>query len=154
MSNVEFYSNDVNETGAISEGVASCRCSVQQQRRPGRQPVTAVRRLKRLAWSKEVTKRLFKCYIKSEPERTGHRKRLLGLWKTRKTNDEVTEVTEKRPADHVRQIKDKKWLATVKQEEIALRVNIEHQQVETTEPSTTETLHHVARTPDIQEEKC
>ena len=124
------------------------------ERRPGRQPVTAVRRLKRLAWSKEVTKRLFKCYIKSEPERTGHRKRLLGLWKTRKTNDEVTEVTEKRLADHVRQIKDKKWLATVKQEEIALRVNIEHQQVETTEPSTTETLHYVARTPDIQEEKC
>ena len=71
-----------------------------------------------------------------------------------KTNDEVTEVTEKRLAYHVRQIKDKKGLATVKQEEIALRVNIEHQQVETTEPSTTETLHHVARTPDIQEEKC
>ena len=109
---------------------------------------------RRLAWSKEVNKRLFKCYIKSEPERTGHRKRLLDLWKTRKTNDEVTEVTEKRLADQVRQIKDKKWLANVKQEEIALRVNIEHQQVETTEPSTTDTLYHVARTPDIQEEKC
>lgn len=41
-----------------------------------------------------------------------------------------------------------------KKKGIAMRVNIEHQQVETTEPSTTETLHHVVRTPDIQEEKC
>ena len=41
MSNTELNPNDVNDTGAFSEGVASSRCPVDQQRRPGRHPATA-----------------------------------------------------------------------------------------------------------------
>ena len=40
----------------------------------------------------------------------------------------------------------------MEQEEITLRVNNEHQLTETIERNTTDTLHHAAITPDIQEE--
>ena len=40
MSNIEFHTKDVNGTGACSESVASGRCPVDQQRRPGRHPAT------------------------------------------------------------------------------------------------------------------
>ena len=83
------------------------------KRRPGRHPATAEQRHERLGWSKEHNKRLFECYIRSEPERRGYRKRLRDLWKARKINNELTEVTEQRLADQVRQIKNKKWIETV-----------------------------------------
>ena len=41
MSNTEFNPNAVNDTAAFSEGVASGRGPVDQQRRPGRHPATA-----------------------------------------------------------------------------------------------------------------
>ena len=50
--------------------------------------------------------------------RKGYRKRLLDLWKTHNTNNELTEVSEQRLADQVGQIKEKKWLDTVEQEKI------------------------------------
>ena len=151
MWNIEVYSNDVNRIGANSEGVASGRCPVEQQHRPGRLLATAERQLKSLAWSKEDNKRLFKCYIRDETEKRGYRKRLLDLWKTHNSNNELTEVTEHRLANQVRQIKHKTWLETVEQEEITLRVNNKHQSIEAMEPNTTDTLHHAAITPDIQE---
>ena len=116
MTNIEFHTNDVNGTGACSEGVASGRYPVDQQRMPARHPATAEQRQKRLGWSKVDNKRLFECYIRSEPDRRGYRKRLLDLWKARNNNNELTEVTEQRLADQVRQIKNKKWLETVEQE--------------------------------------
>ena len=94
---------------------------------------------------------LFECYIRSEPERRGYRKRLLDLWKPRNINNELTEVTEQRLADQVRQIKNKKWLETVEQEEIAIRVKHEHQEIETTELHATDTADHTT-TSDTQEE--
>ena len=48
-----------------------------------------------------------------------------------------------RLADYVRQIKNKKWLETVEQEEIAIRVRHEHQEIETTEL-------YAADTPDYE----
>ena len=45
-------------------------------------------------------------------------------------------------ADQVRQIKNKKWLETVEQEEIAIRVRHEHQEIETTELHATDTPHN------------
>lgn len=92
MSTIEFYSKDVNGNGANSEGVSSGKFPVEQQHRPGNHPVTADKQLKTLAWSKEVNNRLFECYIRSEPETRGYRKRLLDLWKTHDTNNELTEV--------------------------------------------------------------
>ena len=107
MSNTELNPNDVNDTGAFSEGVASGRCPVDQQRRPGRHPATAEQRQKRLGWSKEDNRWLFECYIRSEPERRGYRKRMRDLWIARNTNEELNKVSEQRLADQVRQIKIK-----------------------------------------------
>ena len=47
MSNIELKTNEVNDTGALSEGVTSSRCPMDQQRRPGRHPATAEQRQKR-----------------------------------------------------------------------------------------------------------
>ena len=132
MSNTELNPNNVNDTGAFSEGVASGRCPVDQQRRPGRHPTTAEQRQKRLGWSKEDNRRLFECYIRSEPERRGYRKRMLDLWIARNTNEELNKVSEQRLADQARQIKIKKWLENVEQEEIALIVRNEHQETDCT----------------------
>ena len=99
----------------------------------------------------EDNKRLFECYIRSEPERRGYRKRLLDQWKAHNIHNEQIEVTEQRLADQVHQIKNKKQLETVKQEEIAIRVRTEHQEIETTEVHATDTPDHAA-TVDIQEE--
>ena len=41
MSNTEFNPNNVNDTGAFSEGVASGRSPVDQQCRPSHHPTTA-----------------------------------------------------------------------------------------------------------------
>ena len=41
MSNTEFNPNNVNDTGAFSEGVASGSCPVDQQCRPSCHPATA-----------------------------------------------------------------------------------------------------------------
>ena len=61
------------------------------------------------------------------------------------TNDESTEVTEQRLAAQVRQIKHKKWLETLEKEKITLRANNKHQQIETTEPRTTNSPHHARK---------
>lgn len=94
---------------------------------------------------------MFECYVRSKSERREYRKRLLDLWKARNTNTELTEVTEQRLADQVRQIKNKKWLETVEQEEISPRVRDEDQETETTELISTVTPDH-ATAPDNQEE--
>ncbi|XP_047501186.1 uncharacterized protein LOC125047119 [Penaeus chinensis] len=130
MSNVDCNTNDVNNTGSLSEGLASGRCSVDQQRRPGCQPATAGKRQKRLGWSKEDNRRMFECYIRSEPERRGYRKRMLDPWIARNPNEELNEVSEQRLADQVRQIKIKKWLENMEQDEIALRVTNEYQETD------------------------
>ena len=127
MSNIELKTNEVNDTGALSEGVTSSRCPMDQQRRPGRHPATAEQRQKRVGWSKEDNRRLFECYIRSEPERRGYRNRMLDVWKARNTNKELDKVSEQRLANQVCQIKTKKWLENVEQEEIALIVRNEHQ---------------------------
>ena len=41
MSNTEFNPNNVNDTGAFSEGVSSGRCPVDQQHRPSHHAATA-----------------------------------------------------------------------------------------------------------------
>ena len=80
MSNTEFNPNDVNDTGAFSEGATSGRCPVDQQHRPSHHPATAEQQQKRLGWSKEDNRRLFECYVRSEQERRGYRKRMRDLW--------------------------------------------------------------------------
>ena len=54
------------------------------------------------------------------------------LWIARNTNKELNKVSEQRLADQVCQIKIKKWLENVEQEEIALIVRNEHQETDRT----------------------
>ena len=54
------------------------------------------------------------------------------LWIARNTNEELNKVSEQRLADQVRQIKIKKWLENVEQEEIALIARNEHQETDHT----------------------
>ena len=99
----------------------------REQHRPGRYPVTANQRQKRLGWTNEDNKRLFECYVRSKPERQDIEK---DYQKARNPNTELTEVTEQRLADQVRQIRDKNWLETVEQEEIYLRIRDEDQETD------------------------
>ena len=75
---------------------------------------------------------MFECYIRSELERPGYRKRMRDLWIARNTNEELNKVSEQRLADQVHQIKIKKWLENVEQEEIALIIRNEHQETDHT----------------------
>ncbi|XP_063592467.1 uncharacterized protein LOC134769657 [Penaeus indicus] len=49
--------------------------SVAQQHRPGRHPATA-----REKWSKMTNQLVMKCYIMSEPDKRGYRKRMWKIW--------------------------------------------------------------------------
>ena len=69
------------------------------------------------------------CYIRSGPERRGYKNIMLDLWKARNTNEELNKVSEQRLADQVRHVKTKNWLENVEQEEIALRIRNEHQEI-------------------------
>ena len=70
------------------------------------------------------------------------------LWIARNTSEELNKVSEQRLADQVRQIKIKKWLENVEQEEMALIARNEHQETDhtATDASNRET------TPDTPEE--
>ena len=70
MSNTELNPNNVNDTGAFSESVASGRCLVDQQCRPSHHPATAEQRQKRLGWWKEDNRWLFECGVSLRDEDT------------------------------------------------------------------------------------
>ena len=123
MSNTQIRDNDVNGTGTDpGEGSSSGSGTWGQQRVPGRQQATA-----RKIWNKEVSKRIMRCYIESNPSARGYRKRMLTIWK----EIGVFEVTEQRLADQVRAIKVNGWLSEVEIEEI--RRNIKDKQNDTNE---------------------
>ena len=124
---MNLYKNQVNgvkETGAQGEGVSPGRCSVDQQHRPGRHQTTANNQ-QRIKWQKKDNRLLFECYIQSQPEVLGYRKRLVNIWRERNPRKDLQGITEQRLADQVRQIKKKKWLETVEQEEIKEKVKKE-----------------------------
>ena len=124
MNRKENRVNGVKETGAQGEGVSPGRCSVDQQRRPGRHQATANTQ-HRTKWQKKDNILLFECYIQSQPEVLGYRKRLANIWRERNPREDLQGITEQRLADQVRQIKKKKWLETVEQEEIKEKVRRE-----------------------------
>ena len=71
---------------------------------------------------KADNKLLFECYIKSEPESRGYRKRLVALWRRCGAREDLKDVSEQRLADQVRQKKSKMWLEKLVQDEISARV--------------------------------
>ena len=49
---------------------------------------------RRAAWAKADNKLLFECYVKSEPESRGYRKRLVELWRGCGPREDLKNVSE------------------------------------------------------------
>ena len=62
ISNQSSKTNSVNRAGPVGEVSSSGRCSLVQQRGPGRHPTTVRRK-----WSKNVNKIVMECFFKSKP---------------------------------------------------------------------------------------
>ena len=74
MSSQHIDDNGVNESGAVSEGLSPGRCPVEQQRRPGRFPATVG--VTRTKWTQRENEKVMECYLRSQPEKRGYRKRM------------------------------------------------------------------------------
>ena len=109
--------NDVNGTGASSEGATSGRCPVEEQRRPDRHPTTA-----RTKWTKELNNLVMKCFYKSTaphlPKRN-YRKRMLNIW----NEIGLFELSEQKLAGQARAIKTNKWSLDLELERIKSEVD-------------------------------
>ena len=102
MSSQNIDDNGVNESAAVSEGLSPGRCPVEQQRRPGRYPATVG--VTRRKWTQRENEKVMECYLRSQPEKRGYRKRMINIWK----DNDMFEVSEQRLVDQLRQIKEKK----------------------------------------------
>ena len=61
ISNQSSKTNSVNRAGPVGEVSSSGRCSLVQQRGPGRHPTTVRRK-----WSKNVNKIVMECFLRSK----------------------------------------------------------------------------------------
>ena len=101
--------NGVNGTNGASLGMVSG----EEQPAPGRNPATA-----KLRWTYEINKLVMECYIRSNPNRMGYRKRMAAIWR----ENGVFEVTEQRLSDQARAIRTNEWLTDVEIEELKRKV--------------------------------
>ena len=82
MLNQNSEDNGVNRTGSLREGYSPDRCSLVQQRGPGRHPSTV-----RTKWSKTVNMIVMDCFFRSKPfddegkPIRGYRQRMMQEWK-------------------------------------------------------------------------
>ena len=105
--------NGVNGAGTDnSESFASGRCTTEQQRGPGRHPVTGAN--KRIKWTKEFNKLAIECFLRSQPNIRGYRKRMLTIWNEKG----LFKVSEAQLASQTKCIRDRKWLSSIEIEEI------------------------------------
>ena len=116
MNNENIINNGVNGAGTNVEGSSPGRCSVEQQRRSGRNPVTANAKVE---WKKEINKIAVECYLRSEPTRRGFRKRMLQIW----NEIGMFSLTEQQLAGQVLCIRDGKYLTELEIEEIRRKIN-------------------------------
>ena len=72
----------------------------------------------RRKWTKEDNTELWKCYVRSNPDQRGYRKRMVNLWQQRGN----TEASEQRLADQQRAIVKRQWLTPTEREEIARKI--------------------------------
>ena len=112
MSNIIQEENGVNEYGINDEVVSPGRCPADQQRRPGRNPTAAGNTRKK--WTRVENEVAMECYLRSEPEKRGYRKRVAELWRQK----DMAEISEQRLMDQIRQIKKKGWLSQLEIERI------------------------------------
>ena len=59
-----------------------------------------------------------RCFYKSDPTRTGYRKRMIAIWRDIGT----FEITEQRLVDQVRVVRANEWLTEVELQEIAKKI--------------------------------
>ena len=126
MNYIRNENNDVNGTGTSCEGASSGRCSVGEQRRPGRNQETA-----RMKWTKEMNIVVMECFYSARPfdengvPKRGYRQRMFRAWKERG----VFNTTEQRLCDQARAIRKNGWLTDVELESIKRRV-LQHDEVD------------------------
>ena len=115
--------NDVNESH-INVGVSSGHQNLswelggRNQATSEVESTTTQENQKRRRWNKEENVELWKCYILSNPEQRGYRKRMTSLWHERANH----QATEQRLADQLRAIQKKKWLTETEREEIKRKI--------------------------------
>ena len=118
MFNNNITTNGVNETRTDnSESLAPGRCSAKQQRGPGRHPATVAN--KRVKWTKEYNKLAIECFLRSQPNVRGYRKRMLTIWNEKG----LFKVSEAQLASQTRCIRDREWLSSIEIEEIKRKVD-------------------------------
>ena len=126
MNHITNENNDVNGTGTSCEGASSGRCSVGEQRRPGRNQATA-----RMKWTKEINIVVMECFYSARPfdengvPKRGYRQRMFRAWKERG----VFNTTEQRLCDQARAIRKNGWLTDFELESIKRRV-LQHDEVD------------------------
>lgn len=86
---------------------------------------TSTQTKSRTRWSKSNSKLLFECYIRSETDKYGYRKKTMEIWSDRCTKEDLKWVSEQWLADQVRQIKTKKGLEDLEQDEIEEKIRRE-----------------------------
>ena len=110
--------NDVNGSGSCGEASSSSIGMDATQVYLGRYPTTAEEGVGpqrgRKRWTRLENREVMECYIDSEPEKRGYRKRMVQLWHERG----LFAVSEQRLVDQVRQIKLKGWVTAVEIDEV------------------------------------
>ena len=108
MLNYSSENNGVNGTRTQCKGPSPGRCSLAQQRGPGRHLATA-----RMRWNKEVNKVVTECFYRSKPfDEEGKPIRLYGQRMFREWRDRgMFESTEQRVCDQARAIRRNGWLS-------------------------------------------
>ena len=119
MWNQIFENNGLNRTGTPCEGPSPGRCSLAQQRGPGRHPATA-----RVMWKKEVNKVVMEYFYRSKPfDEEGkpireYRKRMFREWRERG----MFESTRQRVCSQARAIRKNGWLSELELEAIKRQI--------------------------------
>ena len=119
MNQNRNVNNDVNGSGTASEGASSGRCSVDEQRRPGRNQATA-----RMKWTKEMNIVVMECFYSANPfdengvPVRGYQQRMYREWRERG----MFNTSEQRLCDQARAIRKNGWLSEVELEAIRRRL--------------------------------
>ena len=119
-----------------SLGIQECDGEVPE----GRNQATCQRR----RWTKEHNIELWKCYLLSDPQTRGYRRRMTSLWHERGNHD----ATEQRIADQQRAIVRRNWLSEIEREEIKRKIEdpeevLEDDQEELPSHSTYEPVNNI-----------
>ena len=121
--NDEYIDNGVNRS-PVNRRASPGRQEVQARIPAGRYQASGLeerehqdtttrdRHQRRRKWTKENNIELWKCYLLSDPQQRGYRRRMTTLWHERGNHD----ATEQRIADQQRAIVKRNWLSETERE--------------------------------------